>query len=749
MKKRYFSLILICLLTVSAFALADDMDLQAFAQRLSPVFRRVLCADGALYAVNEEHELYRFSLQGEKGERVTQLPKLSAAEKDRLGAEGFVPPQLLAAPEGLWYLDAANERLGKVEETGIRWTEHGIPKSMLPDEAEATSLSAFMQQGVLFLLADNTANMSAIDPATGSCKKITLAREAEKMIPYRAGHALAQVYREPTKENPYECELWVIDLATGTMRPLPNRLARLNVSSADAQVLMIRLSYDAERDTVYYKLFGGGFEENDALCRAQGEQDFEVFTCPMPDASDVLVLPSDQGLLLRYADRAVRFVREDALCQTGKTVLTVKGDFLDAEGILREFTRANPDVQVRHVEEDVSREDRNALLTDDASADIYVMYANRMFDRIKEKGYAAPLDGGVTAHPNVAKMDEKIRSVLCAKDGTWRAVPGDEMLLELTAISPYLWEKLPAGTVKPTTYREALALMAYWHQSGLAQEHKAVCYGPYSPEGLLQEIIFQHIAEQEQAGQPLTFDTPAFRETLDSFTAFWKSLDKEEFKTMQAESEDYLFFGGGMYVDEGAPFLRADAAFPFTALGIEKTEQPKIRTEMNVMFINARSEHQEEAKRLLTYWLNRQLDRPEMAHACGIHEQTAVENRGYAAKKQALDQKRQEIEAAKSKAEGADVKAFEEMLRETALEEEKLEKDRWSVTPEGVERLIPMQRQMVFYGSSLYRSTNDREHSFMKKMDELTGRFVSGQFDAQGLVSGLDAACRMIALESR
>ena len=302
-----------------------------------------------------------------------------------------------------------------------------------------------------------------------------------------------------------------------------------------------------------------------------------------------------------------------------QTVLTVMGH-VDGQTLI-DFSVQNPDIAVVTREEIEDSALLMAAVSKDESTDLFILPVPGSYSSMLRKGYLAPMDSSALMQ-EAKKLYPAIQEVVFS---------GEQLYGYPTYFQPYCWmvnetkwNAFGLGAY-PTTYAELLQTIDLWMQN------KAEDYPDYTVSELHQagltafilSMVEAYILEYEGAEDPFTFDTPSFREALQTVAEYAYLFDSEhEQGGMALLNSNYLGFGYA-YTDSD---LNRMVYRPTLS-----TESPQtMYAQAKIMAVSAASQQKEAAMRFVEFCMENLPIQTKYEMIPSLN--TPVENPDYAAR---------------------------------------------------------------------------------------------------------------------
>lgn len=418
------------------------------------------------------------------------------------------------------------------------------------------SLESYTDMGTIYRL-------DAYDLSTGKMTALPIEHVTDIAI-YRDGKLLVSIYDQ---ENAYDFQTGESSYpAIFIYNPIDNSLEK----KVDCdRTYLGGLQYNADTDTLYYQSQGGIMQmiafSNPQLCANKP-------TSQWGEAGPSALLAGD---IYACQDGYV-FVRSTNPSDLSNTVLTVSELALEQAML---FSKDYPSVAVSSAPyEDASNALMQMANNKDNSTDILTISSPSMLATIIDKGYALDLSSSDVIKDHLSQMNPSIQKA-CMRDGKIYAIPTMVYAPALVVEDAVLTEMPFSQADIPT---DLLSLLMF------TQEYPDEIILSGDKERSFSRIIDHYLSYYAYLDQPLTFDTPLFREALATLESLDWSKDASEYWGMDNE----------LLIDYGNPLSGNAKRFPLSL----SQETPYIATmDAGFTFINPNTVQPEMAIKYLEY----------------------------------------------------------------------------------------------------------------------------------------------------
>ncbi len=494
---------------------------------------------------------------------------------------------ILMGDDGLWGTNAYAGLAARIDADGAHFMNVAFDTSeWFANDAYpiAISLDGFVEDGTVYMLTADALQVWHTDTATE--QKISIKATVLQCIPYKSHQALLNIM---TSNDDWNTALYVLDLDTWQLQALAIALPEM-ASSSDG-VSMTQIVYNAADDRLVMQVGGNDFVEDGMLCESVGGAAWKKLAV-VHNAGVMHLL--NGGKMIWVGDGQITVCALDEL-SNAQVTLEMKGLLHQDAGAYQDFMTVHPGIELRKTLSDLSSLDVNALVNHMSTPDVFALYGNQLYQDIVRKGYALILDDASVADL-LDDMHPIYRSMLQNDAGQLVALP-TMVSVNLVAVNQELWnETFGADTPYPTTYQELFLLMMDW------EEHYSDAYADvnitddWNLGTLLSRMIEQYILAYESDDGRLTFDTPAFRETVEAFVQLLNCMDQTRFEQNANLGNETMFSTCNLtslfHMDDDTTILR-----PFQI----DASNAAIRADVVVLVGNGFTQYPNETKMLMEH----------------------------------------------------------------------------------------------------------------------------------------------------
>lgn len=724
-----------------------------------PLLRQTTVVGDTFYAIDDNNIIYSWCVGDINIQKYCSLPEpppesliqsyrdLSSANKSLMDD---TVTHLFGGDNKLWGVNLYSGRVGEITAERIQWKNVAFDNSQLWNGQQPVTeirLQGFVESGLLYMLREQL--LVAWDIENDIQSDILLSLQAYQMYAYKEGQALILAFENSQIQNGYAQALYSMDLHNGVTTPLPIALATFELDEPGSHIDMNGLAYDVIEDTIYYRAMNINMRDHGMLCRSlQGEpfKKAEVLSA----YGKSFALPGK-----RYAindmDNKLTVYEVTGLAEMKKTELIIKGMWGGVDHKIQAYLQLKPEMIIRNQITNLGDDDITAILTGDSTVDIYAIFANQLYRRAADKGYAADLSGDKIVSAAVKSMHPAMQRALHNKSGQLSAFPSEFMSLSLWQVDKQIWQACFGDRPYPETFKECFEVMSEW-ELDFSDDYDGInVYGFFDMHVLLWEMIYQYIANYETPEKPIDFNTPIFQEALSAYKLMVKTIDMPRFVQNNSDGAASLFSGGGLLV-EGNSLLfnpQVSGVALTSPLSFEKGTPSQIQANIVLLMVNARSLHVPEAIDFISYLSHKEDTDMVFQYAIYSNQEGTAENPVYNSKMEKLAKKHTQFLDAMEKVEKSDRPGFEAQISIIEADMAELEHNRFIITQEGVERYRSWADCLLFTDDSLYISQNDMKNPFYRNVLSLCKQFVDGKINEEEFISSLSSISRVIFYENQ
>ncbi len=418
-----------------------------------------------------------------------------------------------------------------------------------------------------------------------------------------------------------------------------------------------------------------------------------------------------------------------------QTLLRIMG--LDQQDIATRYIAEHPETAVQLVSAGSDFSSIQMSITSGDTIDLYVVSAPGALADLVDKGYAAPL-----TDPTLVDLANQLYPAFqqaVIRDGQLMAFPVS-ILPDTWTLNRTKWAEAGLGA-EPTTYGEIFAAARLWAEEK-AEDFPDFCLmtTPLGFEGLISDMIRQQVLAQEAAGEPVTFDTPAMREALQSALDCRSLLEGIEDEGMYMP----LVMGYSQYM--GAGYNDSDLVVNMLQPALSDGSARTTPVTLQVFVLNPRSAHKEEAMGFIRYFYDHMYDTTRYELTATLSE--PLRTKGFEEKQQEAREEIAQLSAQLATLSEADKKTAQERIALLERQMDRREETWWAVTKEdvtiwqGIAEHLTVPLRTLYAGYSAQRAQD-------AALQQVIHRFCQGQLSMDQLLKELQQKGDMMILEDQ
>lgn len=701
-----------------------------------PSFSRIRLIDDTFYDLEDDGNVYTWKIHDDSISLFCHVDLLTSdipyelmSPEQKEKAEAAVT-HLFSGEKQLWAYNILSGKAGIIADDGVRW---GLPSDIKDekwDPKRRDIIGGFAQGDSLFFAYDG--NFCRLTPESGIGAELPLPINTVAFQPYKENMAITWNY-ENSKTSIYE-----INLADGKATQLKRNLPD--------DAVIIGIDYIATNDVLYVMTLDD--EGNCKIYTSRQGKDLK-FEGELLENGRIVNLNENEYALIQPSGISIHRIED--LFQTSKQVLTVRG-IMSFPYVSQHFMNKNPNVIIREQSANFEQKDLVSILAGDSNVDIYAMFTNRLFNAVKDKGYAMKLDASDMLSKSADMMYPVFSNTIRDKDGVVVAWPTPFIVYKLMEIDSELWQECFGEREYPKTFIDMFEIMSEWENEYSSQYENAVVYLPGTLRSLLFQMVFKYCGMYEVEGEWIDFNTPIFQDSISAYEEMLNSVDLERMDSiLNREDENNsvraLFWGEGLYAENDS-FFKPEQPLHFTAWPtFDATDMPVIEVSFVTMWINSNSTKKDLALKYIESLIDQENSSPSYEYVLFKGRNQEVERPDYLTKVQELSAKKSELEQTMSMAEAAYREPFEQAIAKIDFDLEQLEKDRYLITDEGISRYASWVNLLKATSDSNYLSQNDSDDEFSRELGKLCDMFVQGAISKEQFVSQLNQISKLIYYE--
>ena len=511
---------------------------------------------------------------------------------------------------------------------------------------------------------------------------------------------------------------------------------------------------------------GGGIvydAQADAVCFVQGGA---VWTYKDGVRTETAYIPVDYGSNIRTAMLAgdyyfctswdgvyVRSLRAE---DQPERTLRISGGYY-ADDVTRAYT-AKTDIPVLFDSNWYSGAEavKSDMLSGSTENDIYVVSIQSGARALMEKGYLQPLNESTALMDDVARMYPQLQEAL-TYNGQLYGYP-QNLSMNLWSVNPELWELFDLGDY-PTTFQGYVDLINTWEEDYAEDNPDYAVTSLYNgKQELMLQALQNYICQYEKPGESITFNTPAFRETMEAIEAMqietidWMNLSSEEQEEFWEQMNRPTLFNMSCYatVEQATDFyVTPDGSYEEAKIKsilppvFEEGKDPVATvTGLTLFVVNPESENVDLAIDFLEYYAEhadvdlRYETHPDLTEP--VRQTYYEENRRF------YEEQIAQSEAMMAEAAEEEKQSFQENIDWMRAEIENLDQTSWRISEESLANYRELAQYMYIPTDSLFLGGDT---AALEVLQDVLSRYLSEQINLDTFIRELDQKVNMIYLE--
>ena len=391
-----------------------------------------------------------------------------------------------------------------------------------------------------------------------------------------------------------------------------------------------------------------------------------------------------------------------------------------------------------------SAQDLAQALTARQPYDLYALnYTDQNFREIMQKGFALDL----SAYPALSAYGSRLRPYLQGALGQAGRIYGVPIQLttSMWAYSPDAFAQVGLSEADvPSTYAEFLNLLAWWIEEDRDTGVQFV-RGAADLRAELANVITKALIERyDDAENPEPFNSAHIVEIYEKLDAL-DTAKIDAYLSSLEEGDSYgtpALFALGFDGLEIRNYEENAGLVPMT-LCVEAGEQARVPVSMRVFFISADSSNPDAAALYLDAYLRGLGEHFPIVAQAGPHEPV----RDLRAEEEIVRLNAQ-IESLRRELaqEEADAEAIEQQIDQAGLQLERMEKRRFRVPQEKIDRLAALEGALYV---PAYSPLGSMQSEGYRSIQMLIDQYAARQIDARTLLIGIDQKIDMIRMEGK
>lgn len=375
---------------------------------------------------------------------------------------------------------------------------------------------------------------------------------------------------------------------------------------------------------------------------------------------------------------------------------------------------------------------QSSIVSGDGDIDLYIVSSLGVYQDIRDKGYAAPMNDNQQLLAHAQSFYPAIQKAIFADDQLM-AFPLN-IVPESWTLNQTQWDALELGTY-PATFAQLFDALGIW-QEEKAADYPDMCfvdiYGGY--QGYIALLVKQYVLEHETADSPVTFDAPAFSAALQS------AMDARTTLDTPPEGWDSLIMTYHQYL--GVGYNDSNRVVSVAPPSLSPGTPASVSTSMDMFVLNPLSKQQEIALEFIYFYYS-QLS-PDTLCALSPAYQTPQRNANYETTYQSRQDRITKLEALALTAEPDEIQDLNDMIAREKENLSRYQTNSWALSQEAIDIYHELAQHLVVPTRTIFSngySTND------EIINQVITRFVDGQLTIDQFIKELNQKSEMMFKE--
>ena len=787
MRKVFHLLVVICCLLVlcASFspALAESQGVEELFTENSPSkaaldaagvewIKNKLFVEDTCYLYTSGEAVYTYTSEAGLTKYCQLPPRPEALDHDPVIVKNINMDELhnmvnwmVAGEDGLYGYNYHSGKFGRVDESGIHWSDVKVDFSPLFTEdgffPSYVRFVALCGDKLFLYVFDEEGGgpdglgktLYGFDLITGKAAVYGKNIDITNMCRGKDGTILY------TRMKDGQLGLFQLDASTQEETPLP-----LDPATFTNPEKLGGLAYRPQGDTICFHYDG-------TLYQRSGDGDFQTVTLLPSNRASAgdpgWILPNGRYAFLAFLDGGILVCPMSG--ETGVThQLTYMGYAPQAE---EQFRQSHPDVVLRAVDQVSSTEELvQRLVNQDDSVDVFSVPVDVAFHRMVKKGFVGDLSASPVLQERLAQMDQRIAGVITDDAGRLVAFPA-EMYLNSPQVHRAYWAMVFGDAPIPTTLNDILDSWILYEQS-YADEYPDLDFlSHFDYPAFLQSVIQFYIRQHDGGEQVPNLQDPALLQVLEKVKQV-RDIRVEKGRPVDGTDPDVAVLDGVEQSVRGSIFSLESWAFPMmpastavntledrlygssvfdTAdflLSFDGTDAPLTEARMQVLVVNPHSKHQADALAFIETFAGRDIN-PRLYYALYPGETEPLPDPQYEERLAQLKGDLADTEEAlkhKDRLSAEEISDYEAWLVYYQQKMANAEELKWEISPTTLARGRQVMEHLAFHLTSLYLDGEGSAADGVFK--ELCKQTAQDAMTLPELLTNLETKMNMMAMES-
>lgn len=565
--------------------------------------------------------------------------------------------------------------------------------------------------------------------------KVCTTQHIQAITPYQEGKLLVSIYdqenayNDPSGQERFP-ELHIFDLATDTTQ----KMMEFDNSGISG------LRYQQSNDTLYYFTSGTVM-----MMPALGTPTLAAYMPTERLNSNYLTALMGDNLYVAATYNGT-FIKNTDPANLPTESLTIYGGYANDATIA--FSIQNPGVALTFSEEyyDGPQALGQAMVSGENALDVFMIdMSYGGLDSMMRKGYCLDLSGNEAITQTVGKMYPFIQNALSI-DSKLYAIPLS--MYPTTTPFSYANDVLAATDLTPenlpTNYIELCQFINQWNNEWMEKfEGIRPLYWEDIRTALYYEMMSSYVAYYQQIEGDLRFDTPLFRSLLTALESMDSSnLDLSENASM--EEMDAIWENMFLLEPGQGASLVPNYDYTFLPMPLSPDTAPMIGMNIQIMFVNPRSQNLDSAMKLAQCYLETMNMETQMTMRPDLND--PVENPSFAQNVASLENKLAQLEASLAACAPEEKKNLEDQIADTKSALADQENSRYTVTAQDIANYRINIAPLMF---GVKQEVLNTQNEGAAELQNLQSRYLDKQITLDQFIAQADEKVQMILQERK
>lgn len=442
-----------------------------------------------------------------------------------------------------------------------------------------------------------------------------------------------------------------------------------------------------------------------------------------------------------------------ALSEPAATTLRLNGCFSDA--IYQSFHQEHPEVEVSFSDAmPTALEVAQAIITQDATYDLYAVWVDYNFTQLVEKHYAADLSSSSLLTEDVATMYPNFRQMLTNSAGQLIAYPF-QVFRSDWLVNPSAWQMVFGDKPLPATFQAFFEDMLLWETDYADEYGDLIAFaGDFDFAYWARTTVNAFVCQHWQTDTPLSLNDEHLRAALSALEQVRDvrqqkgrniSFDPENFFPMVSLIDDAGYNialqnpPSEQLTDDIEAMMNSYA--PFSVPTFSDDEACSTPGRMIVWFVNPYTQHKELAIRYLEHaaMKNNNLQTYYATHPDATEPMASS---SFETRLAQFEQQRADLQELLAAADESERRDIEMELATVQAWLDNVDSWRWNISPDAIEYTHSYAGSLVFDAENPYLQVlGDYTEA---RLESLYQRYQSGKLDAERFLKALEQLLIMI-----